>query len=322
MVYAGPRIRVRVRSVAWEAESICSYELCPLDGQALPPFTAGGHIDLHLAGGLVRSYSLINSQDERTRYVIAVNKSATGQGGSRHIHERIRPGDIIEISSPRNNFALDESASRSTLIAGGIGITPILCMIRRLEELGRSWELFYCARTRSSAAFLDALASFEAAKPGRVHLNFDQEPNGRMLELTPIVAAAASGTHFYCCGPASMLKAFQAATVHLDAGRVHLEYFTAPEPAAASGGFSIVLARSGQTLVVPPARSILDVVEDAGIDVQYSCRQGICRSCETSVLEGTPEHRDHVLSPQERAANRTMMICCSGCQGDRLVLDL
>lgn len=322
MVSTGNRIKVRVRSVRWEADGINSYELQPLEGGDLPAFTAGAHVDVHLPGALVRSYSLINSQEDRTRYHIAVSKSTSSQGGSRYMHERLRPGDVIEISHPRNNFPVDEAAAHSILIAGGIGITPILGMVHRLDRLGRCWELHYCARTRLVAAFLDSLGELEAAAPGRVHLNFDHEPGGRMLDLAAIVAAADARAHFYCCGPAPMLKAFQVATAGVEPERVHLEYFSAPERVAPSGGFTVVLARSGLSLFVPPGRTILEVVQEAGVEVAYSCQQGICGSCETRVIEGTPEHRDLVLSQQDQASNRTMMICCSGSQGERLVLDL
>mgnify|MGYP001240479010 CR=1 FL=1 len=295
-----------------------------MDGGLLPPFSAGAHVDLQLADRLVRSYSLINSQDERHRYRIAVSKSPSSKGGSRHMHERLRPGDVIDIGAPRNNFPLHEAAAHSVLIAGGIGITPILGMIGRLERLGRSWKLYYCARTRRDAAFLETLEAFEAAAPGRVFLNFDHEPGGSVLDLGSIIAGGGPGTHFYCCGPAAMLEAFRSAAsaASVEPERVHFEYFAPPEPIVASGGFTVVLARSGLSLPVPPGRSILEVVLEAGIEVANSCREGICGSCETPVLDGIPDHRDYVLSQREHEANRSMMICCSGSRSEKLTLDL
>src|ERR1700722_18868195 len=187
-------MQVRVKRISYEAESINSYELVSPAGGDLPPFTAGAHIDLHLANGMIRSYSLVNDQSERHRYVIAVNNDAAGRGGSTLVHESLRAGQLIEISHPRNNFALHEDAGHSVLIAGGIGITPLLSMIRRLEALGRSWELHYAARTRPAAAFLDDL---NALRPSNLHLTFDQEPQAKMIDLAAIVKAARPEAHLY-----------------------------------------------------------------------------------------------------------------------------
>ena len=183
-------MQVRVKRISYEAESINSYELVAPTGGNLAPFTAGSHIDLYLAHGMIRSYSLVNDQSEQSRYVIAVNKDAASRGGSRFVHETLRAGDVITISHPRNNFALQENARHSVLIAGGIGITPLLSMIRRLEALGRSWELFYAARTRLAAAFLDQLNGLQPKACANLHLNFDHEPSGRLFDLTAITRDA------------------------------------------------------------------------------------------------------------------------------------
>jgi len=311
-------LRVRVKAATWEAPQVVSYELRPLDGSELPPFTAGAHIDLRLGNGLARSYSLTNSQDERHRYVIGVQKDRASRGGSKWVHENLRVGDIVSLEGPRNNFALDETAGQSILIAGGIGITPILCMLRRLASLGRDWRLFYCARRRADAAFVDDLAAFGP----RVTLNFDEEPGGRMLDIAGVVRDAPPGAHLYCCGPAPMLTAFEAATAQWPRERVHVEYFAAKEPPAAVGGLTVVLARSGREFVVPQGKTILETLLDAGLDVAHSCTQGVCGACETKVLEGVPDHRDLVLTEAEQASGATMMICCSGAKTERLVLDL
>src|ERR1700744_5616626 len=197
-------LQVRVKRIGYEAESVNSYELVSPVGHELPPFTAGAHIDLHLPNGMIRSYSLLNDQSERHRYVIAVNNDAAGRGGSKLVHESLRAGQVIEISAPRNNFALHEDAAHSVLIAGGIGITPLLSMIRRLESLGRSWELHYATRTRPAAAFLDEL---NALRSSNLHLTFDQEPDAKMIDLAAIVKTAHPDAHLYCCGPVSMLEA-------------------------------------------------------------------------------------------------------------------
>jgi vanillate O-demethylase ferredoxin subunit len=315
-------MQVRIKRISFEAESINSYELVAPAGSDLVAFTAGSHIDLHLPDGMIRSYSLVNDPSERSRYVIAVNKDAASRGGSRFVHATLRAGDIITISHPRNNFVLQEDAAHSILIAGGIGITPLLSMIRRLEALGRSWELFYAARTRLAAAFVDELSALRPGVQANLHLNFDQEPSGRMFELAAIVKNAPDDAHLYCCGPVPMLEAFEMATRDRPAGQVHVEYFKAKEKPAAEGGFEVRLARSNRTIKVEAGKTILNALLDAGIAVNYACTEGVCGTCETRVIEGIPDHRDLFLGKSEQAANNTMMICCSGSKSDTLVLDL
>jgi vanillate O-demethylase ferredoxin subunit len=288
----------------------------------LVPFTAGSHIDLHLPDGMIRSYSLVNDQSERSRYVVAVNKDAASRGGSSFIHETVRAGDVLTISHPKNNFALQEYAAHSVLIAGGIGITPLLSMIRRLEALGRSWDLFYATRTRSAAAFLDELNAIGPSVHANIHVNFDQGPSGRMLDLPAIVKDAPKDAHLYCCGPVSMLEAFEAATADRPNDHVHVEYFKAKEKPAVAGGFEVKLARSNRTIMVEAGKSILNTLLDAGIAASYACTEGVCGTCETRIIEGLPDHRDLFLSKEEQAANKTMMICCSGSKSPTLVLDL
>jgi tetrachlorobenzoquinone reductase len=314
--------QVRVKRISHEADGIHSYELMSPDGGDLVPFTAGSHIDLHLPNGMIRSYSLVNDQTERNRYVIAVNKDAATRGGSKLIHETIRVGDVMTISHPRNNFALQEDASHSVLIAGGIGITPLLSMVRRLEALGRSWELFYAARTRLTAAFLDDLKNLRADVEPNLHLNFDGEPPARLIDLSAIVKAAVPEAHLYCCGPLPMLEAFEAAAADLPSDHVHVEYFKAREKPAVKGGFEVKLARSNRTIAVQAGQTILDALLEAGVSANYACTEGVCGTCETRVVEGVPDHRDLFLSKEEQEANKTIMICCSGSKSPRLVLDI
>ena len=315
-------VQVRVKRISFEAESINSYELVRPDGGVLAPFSAGSHIDIHLPDGMIRSYSLVNDQTERHRYVIAVNNDAASRGGSKHIHESMRVGDVITISHPRNNFSLQENADHSVLIAGGIGITPLLSMIRRLESLGRSWELFYATRTQLTAAFLDDLKTVRSDADQKVHLNFDQEPSARMIDIAAIVQQASSDAHLYCCGPVAMIEAFKAATAGRPAAQVHVEYFKAKEKPASEGGFEVKLARSGQTIAVQAGQTILDALLEAGISANYACAEGVCGTCETRVIEGVPDHRDLFLSKEEQQANKTIMICCSGSKSGLLVLDI
>jgi len=313
-------IEVFVKSITYEAEDVISLDLRPIASGLLPAFTAGAHIELHLRNGLPRNYSLANSQDERHRYRVAIQKDRASRGGSRFIHEEVRAGDVLTISRPRNNFALVEDAPGSVIIAGGIGITPIWSMVQRLASLGFSWKLYYAARARRNAAFLDDIQALDRASNVRLH--FDDESAGALLDLDAVVRDAAPGTHFYCCGPLPMLAAFEQATAALPADTVHVEYFSAKQPIVASGGFEVVLARSGRTVFVPENSTIVDALQAAGIEVAHSCLEGVCGTCETKVIEGIPDHRDVVLSAQERASNRTVMICCSGSRTSRLVLDL
>jgi vanillate O-demethylase ferredoxin subunit len=288
-------------------------------GDVLPPFTAGAHIDLQLAPGIVRSYSLLNSQDERERYVLAVQRDPKSRGGSSLVHDMLREGATLRISEPRNNFALREDAAHTVLFAGGIGITPIHSMVLRLEALHRSWRLHYCARTRDHAALRVELARYA----DKVCFNFDAEPGGELLDIAAVVRAAPAGSHVYCCGPLPMLAAFERATENLPAQNVHREYFSAGQTApVAAGSYSVRLAKSAIEFDVHPGETILDKLIERDFDITYSCREGVCGSCETAVLEGTPDHHDLVLGKAEQAAGKTMMVCCSGARSPRLVLDL
>ncbi len=314
---------MRVRAVTWEADGILGYELIDaVPGKALPRFDAGAHVDLHLGNGLVRSYSLLNDPAQTHRYCIAVNRDPASRGGSAWVHERLHAGQLIAVDAPRNHFPLAEDAAHSVFIAGGIGITPILSMIRRLAALGRRWSLHYAARTQAGCAFVPTLGALAAASHAPLDIRFDAEPGGRMLDLRAIVDALPPGAHVYCCGPAPMLAAFEAATAGLARERVHLEYFGATQAPATGGGFEVRLARRGCAVAVRDGQSILDALIAAGVEPPHACREGICGTCEVGVLEGTPDHRDLVLSDAEHAANDRMMICCSGSLTPSLVLDL
>lgn len=317
MMNSEPLLSLRVRSISEEARGIHAYELVSEDGQPLPAFTAGAHVSLVLPGDMRRSYSLTNSQRERHRYVVAVNLDPRSRGGSRYMHEQVRVGEVLPVVPPQNQFTLNESAERSVFIAGGIGITPIRAMIQRLEHLGRDWVLHYCARTPCSAAFMT-----EFSGDDRVRFYFDQAEPADRLDIESLVKDLPPHAHAYCCGPASMLDAFVAASSRLPAERVHFERFAAAQAPSQTGGYTVTLARSGRSFSVAPGQSILQVLKDAGLNPAFSCGQGVCGSCETAVLSGRPDHRDQVLSDEERVAGRSMMICCSGSLDDDLVLDL
>lgn len=316
-------LQVRVRAMIHEADGILSFELVPMPPlKELPAFTAGAHIDLHLPNGLIRSYSLLNNPQERHRYRVGINKDAQSRGGSRYLHEVLRAGDTLVISAPRNNFPLDEQAALNVFFAGGIGITPMMSMIARTQQLGVPWKLYYAARTRRNAAFLDMLHGYHNDPNVELSFTFDQEPDGQRMDLAAIIKTLPPEAHVYCCGPLPMLSAFEQATVGLPPAQVHLEYFAARESAATDGGFTVELARSGKSVSVRAGQTILDSLLDIGIEPPYSCQEGICGTCEVRVLEGIPDHRDLVLSSAEKAANNRMMICCSGAKSARLVLDL
>jgi ferredoxin-NADP reductase len=234
----------------------------------------------------------------------------------------MKVGDQIKISTPRNNFPLVENAEHVVLVAGGIGITPIWCMAQELAAQGRSWKIHYACRSQADMAFLSELKKLD---PKFVHLHFDDEASGKVMDLAAAVAEAPAKAHFYCCGPNPMLKAFEAAAASRPKANVHVEYFTPKEDAAAAdglGGFWVELAKSGEEYFIPPGKKVLEVLFDAGVDVDYSCELGICGACETKVISGIPVHHDSVLSEEEQATNEKVMICCCGCKTERLVLDM
>jgi vanillate O-demethylase ferredoxin subunit len=260
---------------------------------------------------------LITADDAPDRYVIGVKRDAAGRGGSRRLHDSARVGDLLKVGTPRNNFPLNEAASSSVLIAGGIGITPIRAMIRRLQTLNAEWQLHYSCRSREDAVFLSELTQSD-----RAHLHFDDEADGALLGLDAILVDAPRTAHLYCCGPSPMLAAFREKAADWPEDQIHVEYFAPAEEAATSGGLIVELARSKREIEVRAGETILDALRAAGIDVSYSCEQGICGACETRVLGGVPDHRDSILSDAERASNKTMMVCVSSALSSRLVLDL
>lgn len=317
-------LEVRVQALRLEARDVISVELQPAEaGATLPAFEPGAHIDLHLADGLVRSYSLLNSASDN-RYVIGVLNARNSRGGSRFVHEQLRLGTQLRVSAPRNHFRLLEDAPRTVLIAGGIGVTPLLAMLRRLVQLGTPVEFIQCARSRADAAFLDEIESIAAAHPQvELRRHFD-DMQGGPPDLRKLLAGRPADTHFYGCGPSPMLSAFEDACAALGYDHAHLERFAPVEQArsAVTQTCTVELRRSGRSLQVGPDVSILDAVLEAGIPAEYSCHEGMCGACETKVISGDVEHRDSILTKQEQAANKSMMICVSRCRGGTLVLDL
>jgi len=316
------RIRVRIVAMRLESEAVLSFELRAEESD-LPAAEPGAHIDVYLANGLIRSYSLCKAAPAGGAYVIAVGASDSSRGGSKYLREEMRVGQILDVSPPRNNFPLAGGAAPCVLIAGGIGITPVWSMVQALAEAQRPWTVYYSARSARRAAFTVALERLAQASGGKAHFSFGDDPLRARHDIPQIIAGASPETHFYCCGPAAMLEAFQTATEGLPREHVHMERFAAAGTIPlAEGEYTVECARSGKTLRIVPGQTILDAALAVGIDAPYSCREGVCGACETRLLEGVPEHRDLILSAGERASGKVMLICCSGAKSDRLVLDL
>lgn len=283
-------------------------------GEALPAWEPGAHVDLLLGPGRERQFSLCGDPADRTAWRLAVLREPDGRGGSAYVHGELRQGDKVRVRGPRNHFAL-RPAARYLFVAGGIGITPILPMLAAAETAGAEWSLLYGGRTRGSMAFTGELLRRYG---DRVTLAPQDEVG--LLDLATALDGLAEGTLVYCCGPGALLDAVES---RCPAGVLHLERFQPVQrPGGPDGEFEVELRRSGRTVTVPAGTSVLDAVRGAGVEVLYSCTEGTCGTCETDVLEGAPEHRDSVLTEEERAAGETMMICVSRCRGERLVLDL
>ena len=313
-------LTVRVASITLVAETIRAIELVSADGSPLPPFSAGAHINLKLPGDLSRSYSLTNGPETTDRYFVAVNRDAASRGGSAYISEQLKVGDVLPVDPPHNTFPLVDDAETSAFFAGGIGITPMLAMIRRLESLGKPWKLFYAARNRASAAFVAELEALDAVAPGRVHFHFD-DVEGKVMPLLKLAVGIPKAAHVYCCGPSRMIETFKASAGWRPEDNVHVEHFAGTN-AKPTSDFTVALKRQGKEFFVKAGESIMDVLETNGVPVAHSCREGVCGTCETVVLEGECDHKDNVLSSREKDSNKLIMICCSGAKSGRLVLDL
>lgn len=316
-------LRVRVARKTTEAEGICSFELTDAAGAALPAFTAGAHLDVQVPGGPTRQYSLCNNPAEMHRYLIAVLHEARSRGGSAGMHERVREGDLLDISPPKNHFALAEDATSHVLLAGGIGVTPILAMAERLHTRGADFAMHYCTRTRSRAAFAVRLA--QAPFSAQVHLHFDDGDAAQRLDLAALLQAPVPGRHLYVCGPQGFMDAVlgTARKQGWPEAQLHYEFFSAaPVDTAGDRGFEVQLARSGRVIAIPAGCSVVHALADAGVFVATSCEQGVCGTCLTRVMAGTPDHRDQYLTPEEQAAGDQFLPCCSRAKTARLVLDL
>jgi len=320
----GSSFQVRVARRTLEAQDICGLELVAMDGGALPSFAAGSHIDVHLPGGIVRQYSLCNDPSEVHRYQIAVLRDPASRGGSSAVHDSVAEGDVLQISTPRNHFALEPDAPHHLLLAGGIGVTPILCMAERLSILGASFRMHYAGRSRERMAFQQRIAA--SAFADRVQLHFDDGDASQRLNIEAVLADASPDTHLYACGPQGFIDAV------LDVARqqrwsekqLHWEFFAAANvgPRGEDTAFEVQLASSGRVVLVAAGQSVTQALLEAGVDVMVSCEQGVCGTCLIRVLSGQVEHRDVYLTQEEQAANDQFTPCCSRARCERLVLDL
>ncbi len=316
-------IDVRVVAQRDEALDIRSFELAAADGAPLPDFSAGSHIDVHLPGGTTRQYSLCNDPAEAHRYLIAVLRDANSRGGSSAMHDRVREGDILRIGTPKNHFPLAYGATHSLLFAGGIGVTPILCMAERLATTDAPFDLHYCTRSADRTAFIERIRASGYASS--VHFHFDDGPDDQKLALDAALGAPRPGVHVYVCGPKGFMDAVlgRARSLGWPADQLHSEYFNAEvAKSATDASFEVQLASSGRIVAVRPEQTVVEALAAAGIVVQTSCEQGVCGTCLTRVLEGEPDHKDLFLTPEEQAANDQFLPCCSRARSPRLVLDL
>ncbi|HYF21237.1 MAG TPA: PDR/VanB family oxidoreductase [Ramlibacter sp.] len=315
-------ITVQVLSKRQEAQDIASFELGRPDGAPLPGFSAGSHIDVHVPGGLVRQYSLCNDAGESHRYRIAVLRDPATRGGSAGMHDAVKEGDLITISEPRNHFPLVH-AQRTVLLAGGIGVTPLLCMAQRLGAIGADFTLHYCTRSPERTAFRDEIAQSAFAR--QVQFHYDSGEEAQKLQLAQALGAPDAGTHVYICGPTGFIDfaVSGAKAAGFQPEQIHLEYFgAAPQDTSADRPFTVKIASSGQEVTVGAQQTVVQALEAIGVEVMTSCEQGVCGTCITRVLAGECDHRDLYFTDEEKARHDQFTPCISRARSPLLVLDL
>ncbi len=316
-------LQVRVARKATEALDIVTLELVATDGSALPAFGAGAHVDVQLPGGITRQYSLCNDPKETHRYLIGVLRDPASRGGSQAVHDKVKEGDVLQISTPKNHFPLAHDAKKSLLLGGGIGITPILCMAERLANTGAAFEMHYATRSPERTAFRERIAKSSFA--GQVAFHFDDGAPEQKLDLAKLLVKPEAGTHLYVCGPKGFMDAVlnTARAQGWPEDQLHYEFFGATvEKSDSDASFEVKLASSGRIVMVPKDKTVTQALAEAGVEIMMSCEQGVCGTCLTRVLEGVPDHKDSYLTPEEQAANDQFLPCCSRSKTPQLVLDL
>lgn len=312
----------RVAHKKEEAAGIFSFELVDPDGKELPPFEAGAHVEVRV-GDKIRQYSLCNPPSERRRYIIGVQRELNGRGGSAKFCDEVQEGDMVLLRGPHNLFHLEPAARRSLLLAGGIGVTPILAMAEQLQASGAPFEFHYCTRSRQRTAFFDRVSS--ASYAGSVQFHFDDGPEEQRPQLEAWLSAPEPDKHVYICGPAAMMDvAVEIARKHGWAeDHVHLERFTgvAAKPGDARE-FYVEIKKTGQMVLIPKDKTVVEALRAVGIDIPVSCEQGVCATCLTNIVEGVPDHRDLILTKQEHESGKIFTPCVSRALSDILVIDI
>jgi phthalate 4,5-dioxygenase reductase subunit len=300
------------------ADGIHLLEFRASGGKPLPEFSAGAHIAVRAPNGLLRKYSLCNDPAERDRYLVAIKREINGRGGSCNLIDNAKAGDELMVAPPVNDFGLPPRAQDFLFIAGGIGITPIMAMIREVQRQGKRFRLFYCSRSPETTAFLDELST--PAFKDQVTIHYDQGDPSRSLDLKPVLAERKNREHLYCCGPRPLMEAVRNMTDHWSSTAVHFEAFSDAETHKATDkAFKLRLARTGEVIDVPTTKTILEVLRDHGLEVPSSCETGTCGTCRTKLLAGEADHRDLVLAEHERAG--AIMICVSRARTDEITID-
>lgn len=316
-------MEVLVKSKEIIASDICLFELASANNETLPPFSAGAHVDVTMPSGITRQYSLCNHPLENHRYQIAVLKDPASRGGSVAMHEQINIGDRIQISEPKNLFPLAHDAKKSLLFAGGIGITPILCMAERLAHTGADFELHYCTRSPAKTAFIERIQASNFADC--VHFHFDDSDAAQKLDAADILSTPQADTHVYVCGPTGFMEHVleTAKAQGWPAEQLHREYFSAaPISHEDDGSFDVQISSTGQVINVAAEQTVIEALEACGIEIPFSCESGICGTCLTGVLDGIPDHKDSFLTEEEQAENNQFTPCCSRAKSAQLVLDI
>jgi vanillate O-demethylase ferredoxin subunit len=318
-------LNVRVKKITYQGEYLNQYEVVDPDG-VLPEFEAGSHIDLYFRDGRCRQYSLCGDPKDRSRYLFTVQREENGRGGSAAIFDVVHVGRLLKISEPRNNFPLVEKSQKIILLGGGIGITPLISMAYSLRCQNREFELYYCARSPAVTAFSDLLEEFSKTSP--VYIHHDEGLPSRRLDISSIIGEPSEGVHIYYCGPPGFMAGVAKVVANWPSEQVHYELFQVPDrsnPESVSGdstinvGFSVTVKSLGKSYIIPDDKSIVEVLRENGVEVSTSCESGLCKACLMRVIEGSADHKDYVLTEEER--EHFVLPCCSRSLTSSLVLD-